>query len=247
MKIQIMSDLHLESCAKFYMNPDVDAHIVAGDVVNRLPENFRIFDLIESTDKPILYVPGNHEYYGTSFEKVEETLDKLCVDYPHFINLNVLDAYVLDDVRFIGRTLWSDFNLYGDPITAMRMAEIYINDFRAIQNFSTERCSMLSERHCKEIESACAKRPDNKKVVVTHFCPTSQSVHPAYESSKFLNPYFVNNYRDLVNESGAILWVHGHSHKNFDYEVGDTRVVCNPKGYGSENGNDFNYDLVLEI
>jgi Icc-related predicted phosphoesterase len=245
MLLWIVSDLHIESCRWDLpqTRPDYDVLIAAGDIHSPASKGVEWL-AARSGGKPVIYVPGNHEWYAPhrlfcvsdEAERARELAARLDV---HFL---MSESVTIDGVRFLGTTLWTDYGLNGDVRTGMMMAELYINDHRLI--FPERDGHALSPeqaqaRHCAErawLERELAQLPaaDSswaKTVIVTHHMPHPRSIDAKYAGDA-LNPSFCSNLSGLVESSSAALWVHGHTHTSCDYVAGGVRIVCNPKGYG---------------
>lgn len=250
MKLRVMSDLHVEFF-DFVPHPEVPADVVvlAGDILTEhygLQWARRYF-----ADLPIVYVMGNHEFYDAHYERVLERARQEAAKLD--IHLLENDEAVIDGVRFLGATLWTDFEI--DPLMpwayAMRYAKRGMTDFNIIR-FQD---GMLSPEATREIHrnsrSWLADRlsePFNgKTVVVTHHLPNKRSINRQFHLHP-LNPAFASDLSDLV-QPPVDLWVHGHTHCSCDYEpVEGTRVLCNPRGYGpSDLNEEFNQYLVVEV
>ena len=151
------------------------------------------------------------------------------------------DEIVIDGVRFLGSTLWTDFMLLGDgdaKSAAMAEARNFMRDFSRIRSgyastaiFTPEESTALFARHADWLDRRLAIQHVGPTVVITHHAPSQQSIHPRYVDS-LLNASFVSDAEHLFGTGRAQLWVHGHTHDSFDYSVNGTRVVCNPRGYG---------------
>lgn len=250
MKIHILSDLHLEFAD--FEPPDTDADVVvlAGDIsvgargVAWAEAHFRI---------PVIYVAGNHEYYKRDLTLLAE-LRARAMNNVHFLEN---DQVVIDGVRFLGTTLWTDFLLFGDErkAAALAAARQHILDFRLIRDrgepFTPER-SIELHRHARDWLAAQLRAAhfEDKTVVVTHHGPHWSSVHARWKDD-LCTPGFVSDLEELLG--AAPLWIHGHTHDSFDYQVNGTRVVCNPRGYAAAETPDrqenaaFARDLVVSI
>lgn len=232
MKIQIISDTHFEhypvleeSFLKRIINVEDKKDtvlIMAGDIAS-IDEVPFIVDFYEQYFKNVLHICGNHECYGSNV-------------------VSDCKSVVVDDVEFVMATLWTNFR--DNPVL-----EVYaggaINDFRWIRNFRPSNSTRMFYQHLDFIHHCLENKQAEKQVVVTHFAPTSKSVHPKY-AGQMLNGYFVNELDEYVMDCGVPLWIHGHCHDPFDYTMGDTRVVCNPYGYSTER-TVHNPNLVIEI
>jgi hypothetical protein len=147
------------------------------------------------------------------------------------------DCKTIDDVTFIGSTLWTDMNK-GDPLTLHAMSDM-MNDFRIIRNsdlgYTTLRPTHVAVAHRKSlgyIRTVMEGKYDQKFVVVGHHSPSFQSVHPTYANETIMNGGYHSDLSEFIMDHPQIkLWTHGHTHEDFDYMVGSTRVVCNPRGY----------------
>lgn len=252
MKLHILSDLHLEFSTFEPPATDADIIILAGDIgkgdkgVYWARQTF--------SDKPILYVPGNHEFYGT---QRQETLSLLHIAGKQ-CGVQILDDAELvmqqEGVRFLCCTLWTDFCLFGEVTQKMAMNEgqLGLNDFRVIHegsrgHFSPAHSIELHEKSLAWLKAKLDEPFDGKTVVVTHHLPSKQSVVERFKDS-LLSACFASELGYLFGKMD--LWVHGHTHDNLDYEVNGTRVICNPRGYVTYNCQenfDFKPGLVIEI
>jgi hypothetical protein len=161
------------------------------------------------------------------------------------------DAVVIAGVRFLGTTLWTDFELYGsDPqqvAGAMSYAFHAMHDYRAIKlsptvDLQPEHTRLMHLGQAQWLKRQIDAPFDGPTVIVTHHLPHLKSVHPMYEGEKS-NPAFASDLSALFREQ-VKLWVHGHTHESMDYAIGDTRVLCNPRGYLPQLPN-LNFDPEL--
>jgi Icc-related predicted phosphoesterase len=235
MKIQIASDLHLEFLKsrkqhKVIGATDADVLLLAGDIHSR--------DLVRHAfgnwagtrgPCPVIHVAGNHEFYHQEYHRVRERL-KAGIG-PMFHHLEN-DEIVIDGVRFLGCTLWTDYALYGDVPTALMRAKACMNDHRVIRFGARLFTPQDALQLHRESRAWLARKLDapfiGKTVVVTHHCPHPLSVHPRYGNDP-LNAAYASDLSHLMGK--AALWIHGHVHNSFDYVVNGTRVMANPRGY----------------
>jgi hypothetical protein len=205
----------------------------------------------------VIYVMGNHEYYHSDFAtELGEMRRKL----EYLPNLYILEREikVIGDVTFIGGTLWTDMN-NSDALTLYHMRTM-MNDFRVITNSTTPvhfrtqegefktRVGKFSpedavEEHVKMkgyIQQIVEGKSDQKFVVVGHHSPSRRSTHEMYAHDTVMNGGYSSDMDEFIQDRPQIrLWTHGHTHHNFDYVIGETRIVCNPRGYiGYENQAD---------
>jgi len=253
MKIRILSDLHLDVAPFTYKKSDEDILILAGDIVPCEPRYFgRFVRLIESIDKPIVYIKGNHESYLAIMQDVDNELRSLEATYKHF---HFLDDQVYDtgEYRFIGSTLWSNLDITPtkDELRIKSIVEWGINDFKLIMEkddngivkpFTVDK--MIGKNLAARGFIKNSVKPGKKNIVVTHFCPSEKSIHEQYKGSA-LNPYFTCNCENLMTED-VPLWIFGHTHSSCDFMVNTTRCVCNPRGYKDEN-KEFKSTLIVDL
>jgi Icc-related predicted phosphoesterase len=247
MKLHILSDLHTEFAD--FSPPETGANVVilAGDIgagLGGIEWAARQFP-----DQPVIYVPGNHEYYGQDITLVD-VLRKQSPENIHVLNN---DAIVLNGVRFLGSTLWTDFRLNGESEAwyARQWARRSMEDFAAIKlggrSFTPEVSVGLHDASRAWIASQLATHFDGPSVVVTHHLPAAMSVAKRYENDPLI-PAFASRLEDVIERYQPDLWIHGHTHEPCDYELFGTRVVCNPRGYPREKrGTAFNPGLVFEL
>jgi len=249
-KLNVLSDLHLSLGALAIPVNDADAVVLAGDVARPAAA----IAWAAGFGKPVLYVPGNHEFYGGSIAGTLEELKRLGAG----TNVRVLDndEAIVEGVRFLGTTLWTDFMLFGEGEkrgAAMKEAQRFMRDFSRIRlgdaPFSPEASAALFAQHAEWLASKLAERHPGPTVVITHHAPSPRSIHPRFADS-LLNACFVSNLEQLLDRSRACLWIHGHTHDSFDYLASGTRVLCNPRGYAKNGVNEnprFDPSLVVTI
>jgi len=250
MKIRVFSDLHLEFYDFHPVDVPADVVVLAGDIQSEhygLGWARRMFP-----DTTIVYVMGNHEFYDADIDAVLERARREAAALE--ISLLEKDQAIIDGVRFLGTTLWTDFEVEEPRLPrarAMRHANATMPDFRIIHY----RGVTLSAEITREIHMASrqwlaerlAEPFEGKTVVVTHHLPHRGSIDRQFRGDP-LNPAFVTHMPELV-QPPVNLWIHGHTHCSCDYEpVKGTRVLCNPRGYGpSELNRQFHQRLVVEL
>ena len=247
MKLHILSDLHIEFGEFEPPATDADVIILAGDIGVGLGG----LQWIESRfqDKPVIYVPGNHEFYHHDIGLIEG----LKAQAPPHIHVLDDDEVEIEGVRILGCVLWTDFAIHGEEkkAAAVQHARRSMNDFQLIQHhgrpLSPEDSIVFHEESRKWLEGKLAEPFDGKSVVVTHHMPSPKSIPSRFAGSP-LTPAFVSNLDELIEGNQLALWIHGHTHDPFDYELHDTRVVCNPRGYCDfELTEGFRPDLVVQV
>lgn len=263
MKLRVLSDLHMEGHKFTYEPQGEEVLVLAGDIHTR-NRHHEILDQVPPHIQVIL-VAGNHEYYHGNFQAVNKYLEELtnpdvvgnCYPNVHFLNNS---SVVIDDICFFGGTMFTDFLLYGEAERwfAEHDANRYIADFHHIEVDQEDPYQQTNEKwqwsiqdhkdqyvkFNKEFDRWVKDCEGKTRVCVSHFMPSEMSIAPRWKNGA-LNPYFAVNNENRVQL--VDLWIHGHTHDSFDYMLGDTRVVCNPKGYGAENDGGFNQTLIVEI
>jgi len=248
MRLHILSDLHLEFGPFTPPAVEADAVILAGDVSTG--RNGLKWALKSFPDRPVVYVLGNHEFYGQKLQKLLAELKEMA----RGTNVYLLEdeSCTVGEVTFLGATLWTDFALNGDPVFSEVVAQTGMNDYRRIRtlpNYRRLKPSDTRQLHAqsrKWLENELLGLKGRKVVIVTHHAPSPDSIPAAFEGDAF-NPSFASDMRRFITETGAKLWIHGHLHSPSDYMVGNTRILANPRGYPTESRLGFDPRLTVEI
>jgi DNA repair exonuclease SbcCD nuclease subunit len=203
----------------------------------------------------VIYVAGNHEFYNGKWTQSLTTLSNECAKFP---NVYFLEAGCkkINDVTFIGGTLWTDMNKH-DPLTLHAVRDM-MNDFRVIkkdlEGYTNLKPADTVVRHrhmLAFIKQVVAEKPDEKFVVVGHHSPSFQSVHEQYRGETLMNGAYHSDLSEFILDRPQIkLWTHGHTHHPFDYVIGETRIVCNPRGYESDGYSEssgWNPNILIEV
>lgn len=260
MKLALISDTHHEfnSQVPVLVTQDVDVLVLAGDIDKASRVVDRALEIANGHATNIVFIHGNHEYYGNRLDKARrQTLNSLNNYYTahepdtfgtrDFPEIYFLDRgrVTIDGFTFIGGTCWTDYNLDGNPHLAAFHAQQGLNDFRRIKFHDEARGAyrrLLSSDVLREHNLTAQYIWDQlwhqeqagqlgKTIVVTHHAPASESIDDDFLGSP-LNPAYANNWGNrLAYERGPRLWVHGHMHCPKDYTIGETQIVCNPYGY----------------
>lgn len=271
MKIQLASDLHLEFLQEGWpgeriIEPvaDADVLVLAGDVAAG-SDGIRSFGDWPSPGArlPVIYVAGNDEFCGHPLESQRERMNAAAARKGvHFLEIETTE---IDNVRFLGATLWTDYKLRPDRSQAQQMEAVErgLNDHRLIRTgrklFTAKDALVLHTESRAWLTTELAKPKEGKTVVVTHHGPHPLSTHPRYADNP-LNEGFVSDLTEiLLSTSAPDLWLDRHVHDGFDYMAGRTRVVANPAGYirnrrSAGNQQEFEFEsplfnpcLVLEV
>lgn len=269
MKIALASDLHLEfGDIKLVNQEQADVLILGGDIcvaqdlhdhprgsVNPLvplgrrqeaAERYReFFDAVTKEFKHIVYVMGNHEHYHGKFDL---SLDYLKAELA-YDNLHILEKGLvqIEGVAFLGATLWTNMN-NADSLTLYHLEQM-MNDFRTVRLAKQEFKKFLPKHAFSDHHNALqyfklVLENIDRAVVCTHHAPSFMSIHEMYKDDQIMNGGYASDLSEFILDHPQIkLWTHGHVHTPFDYTIGDTRVVCNPRGYVGHEPAANNYDL----
>lgn len=221
-----------------------DVLVLAGDIAVKENTDF-IFEAAKHYEN-VLTVMGNHEYYRGKYPETLNNLGKKFLG----TNIHLLEnkSINLEGVRFHGCTLWTDGGNY-NPVTINRI-DGELNDFRLIRTHGGK--DRFTAKYSTELHTESINFLKNNvkegDVVITHHAPSFKSMHPRYANDMELNCAYMSALDDLILELKPSLWMHGHVHTSFNYMIGSTNVVCNPRGYFRyEENPDFDPNLVLEV
>jgi len=247
MQLYVVSDIHMEF--EDFVPPPVDADVIvlAGDI--GVGTSGVEWASERCPDVPVIYVPGNHEYYNHDIG----IIDRLKAAAPANVHVLNNEAFEHGGVRFLGSTLWTDFNFNGEVEAwfSRQTANSLIDDFSSIRNgnrnFTPEDSVHLHRTSVHWLVTELEMEFPGATIVVTHHLPSSLSVAKQYAGDP-LNPAFASRLEGIIEKYEPELWIHGHTHVPCDYEVFGTRVVCNPRGYpGERHQAGFRPDLVISI
>jgi len=265
MKMLVYSDLHLDLHAfepqltRAYMQ-NIDVVVLAGDIT----EGTTGLRWARETfpDAAIVYVDGNHEFYGQHWDRHLDVMRTLATE--HEIQYLENNSVTIGGVRFLGCTLWTDYALHGgdSKLDAMIAARQGMNDYTRIKIDSPRELywqrkhrlfpAMAARRHADSkrwLEEQLSQGEPQRTVVVTHHAPHPQSIPPEFAGHK-LSPCYASDLEDLMGR--ARLWIHGHIHESVDYDLSGTRVVSNPRGYKLKNNGGmqnqaFHADFKIDV
>jgi len=276
-QINFVSDLHLDISKDPVILPGGQVLVISGDSceVNALKkiadfdalkqdghiitnkERIMQFFINECSNKyeHVLMIAGNHEHYNFSFDKTIRHMRESLPDNFHVLDN---DTFEIDNTLFIGATLWTDMNK-NDPLTKQVVGN-GMNDFSLIKRvvndvyrgqFTVEQSISEHTRSLKYFKLVLDNPSNAGKnvVIISHHAPSSLSIDERYVGDFHMNGGFYSQLDEFILDHPQIkLWIHGHTHSKFDYMIGDTRVVCNPRGYQSghwaeETGWDPNWTI----
>ena len=261
MKFALASDLHLEfETIELNNTQGADVLVLSGDIcvakdlastesVRGSKNWMKFFEHCATQFKNVIYIMGNHEHYHGDFAK---SYGKLKSALAHLPNIHVMEKELIsfDDVIFICGTLWTDMNKE-DPHTLYSIKG-YMNDYRIIQDssndvhfrdadgnfhtrtgkFSPEQSVVEHKAMLKLIDDVTKNNESKKFVVVGHHAPSKLSTKPKYQDDVMVNGAYSSDLSEFILDRPQIkVWTHGHTHDVFDYMLGGTRIVCNPRGY----------------
>jgi hypothetical protein len=251
MKVQIASDLHLEllrrdprlrSWQVVEPAPNATLLILAGDI----HQGAAAVEAFVDWPVPVLIVPGNHEAYESTIETSLAAMQAAAKGTQ--VRVLQREVAIIEGVRFVAATLWSDPAVMGEREAAARVALMQtMVDYRLIATDRPgaeplERLTIDETTHHHRRDRAWLEAELNQvfagpTVVITHHLPSQRSIAPRYAGS-LSNAGFVSELDSLMGAERVQLWIHGHTHSSFDYTVAGTRVVCNPRGYARGLGSD---------
>lgn len=249
MKLLVLSDLHLEFGPLTVDAANADVVILAGDI--HLKTRGVIWAMEAFRDRPVIMVLGNHEYYGEKYPTLMNKAKALAAGS----NVHVLenDTVEIDGVRFLGCTLWTDFRLYGDPRLAAYFCQQAMTDFKKIRvaprysKLNPVDVANIHEASLHWLKAKLSEEGHGTTVVVTHHAPSALSL-PSLAPDDLTGAAYATNLDAMIKKNPIDLWIHGHTHESRDYRIGNTRVLCNPRGYDRDYLNAaFLSDFIVKI
>lgn len=255
MEIRLISDIHLDGCKDWQLPPmegEADqVLVIAGDIANGKLESYvtSFFEDVASRFRKVLVVLGNHDYYHADIQDTDANWWNLA---KHWDNVTLLqkDIHEIDDVVFIGCTLWTDFDFESEIM--MNNAENYMTDYRLTNGsdgmLRATDILKIHKDHMKFIEWATMINygTGKKLVLVTHHLTVPELVAPRWKYETDSNPLFHGNMDQRLLNMFDIA-VCGHTHDSMELYVGTTRCYINPKGYGIENAHGFDPWKVIDV
>jgi predicted phosphodiesterase len=249
-KLHVLSDLHLEHAPFTVPEVEADVTVLAGDIA---PGTAGIEWMRRHLDgRPVLFVAGNHEFYGHSLPGLTGRLR----DAARGTGINVLenDELVLEGVRFLGCSLWSDFDLAGaeNRANTMRICERLVNDYKRIRASDPDRPLRAQDTRDLHLASRAwlterlATAHDGPTVVITHHAPLVRQ-RPDNSLMAAVGGAFASDLSGLMDAAAVDLWIFGHIHRALDTQVNGTRVLSNQRGYPHEPVAGFDPAMVVEL
>lgn len=253
MKIQLYSDLHIESMG-YYSLPQLDSELIilAGDIDVGMHGIEWAQELTVLHKKPVIYLAGNHEYYRGDYSQLTQSFRDYAAQYDKLIYLEK-DEVIIEGVRILGTTLWTNyFHEYGVIERDRNMAVLNeaLNDHILItidgEAFTTRKAYEENQKAEKWLRQKLDEPFEGKTLVITHHSPSLKCSHRDFGLNQFSSG-FVSNLDDLVKK--ADLWFYGHTHCNEDLMIGKCRIVSNQKGYPREKaaGEEYQHELLIEV
>jgi Icc-related predicted phosphoesterase len=250
MKLWVVSDLHAD--CTFWVPDRIPAHdvmVIAGDVGGSILDAiWHLHRIAHHTPASIIFVPGNHDFDG-----LLDAWDDAPLQIAHGIYvLSSGQSVVIDGVRFVGATLWTDFGLADDVYGAESWAARHMPEYQRVKRpdgglIWPADTSAAHRQHRATIGAVLSTPFAGPTVVVTHHAPSRKSIAGSVEVS---DAAFASDLEGMIMRHQPKLWVHGHVHQHHDYLIGNTRILANPRGYqGDEWGEDSGFveDLVVEV
>jgi len=251
--IHLEWDLGLQDFSKVVPEKIADAIFLNGDIAggkHALP----FIEYLLGLDYKVFYVLGNHEFYGENFTGLIDFWKSVDMNNFYFLHQNTFE---FDNVRIIGAPLWASLGtLEVHPflgITKKDEIDYFvkqhvkeISDFSKIPNFSMLDMVQLFWADYHFIINELSKKTDKKTIVMTHHLPTEHSVHEKYKNKKSSHAFF-SELSSVIEDYDIRYWLHGHTHDSFDYQIHNTRIICNPRGYKDINQINPTFDWLKKI
>lgn len=256
MHIQIMSDLHREFYNEIEYRPEIDKDadfiVIAGDI-STVPMTSATYlnDIAEQTKGTIIAIPGNHEYYGNIYPSAVQSYKTAIKLQKHNKRIKFLNKQFFapegTDIAFLCATLWTDFDKGREIVPCL----LGMNDFEVI--YTEELGGRLmphdvikEHKHTLEFFSDAIEGPlaGKRIIVVTHHAPSYKSIIERFKRSR-INAAYASSLERFIEKYEPMTWIHGHCHNFLDYQLGPTRVICNPVGYPQED--DYKELFTIEI
>lgn len=237
MKIKLLSDLHLEGRQGYFKKPqpwairkDEDVLVLAGDIAVGVSNTVQALSYFYDLGYPkIIYVAGNHESYHSLPPNDFIQQLKAAIINPSIHILNCEEVVNIQGTSFFGGTLWTNFN---NSFYSEMIARDYISDFKVIPDFTTKDAAKIYERQLAFIKDTYATT-EGPKVIVTHFLPAVECIHPRFHNSP-ANDYFATNNGEWISTLTDTLWLFGHTHDYVYLELNEARLIANPLGYSNQ-------------
>jgi predicted phosphohydrolase len=249
MKIKLLSDLHVEFLPYEVKWSEEDILILAGDIS---PNIYALITIVKEYLRSapnyvqVLFVLGNHDYYGRTIEKTEDKWRNIKISRFNFLQNS---SVVIQGMRFAGTTMWTDLNGGNDKDICRKN----VRDFSAITNFTT-RDFMTLHATSRDWLKEEVENSNEPVIVITHHLPSKRSIHEKYTTNQVTASFASNDLEDIIKHPSVVLWCHGHTHSSCDYEDNETQIMCNPRGHATiinntlivEN-NEFEDNYIIDL
>jgi Icc-related predicted phosphoesterase len=270
MRAWIISDIHHSRLRDLRGDrlsiPKADICICVGDIANTIDDSISLLLRVIEPRMPVILILGNHDYYGSGIDFALERARRLVEEKRVYLLEN--QSLIIDDCRFVGATLWTDFcvSVGGDehvppeerrakafglvPSKMMDFFSIFRSDERRPDENGMVTTKEILDRHRASrafIDKELGSPFDGRTIVLTHHAPLMQSFDPNF-FGHITNAAFASDLSDLIERRQPSLWIHGHIHKFRDYMFDKTRVICNPVGYQQERDySGFRSNFVIDL
>ena len=244
MKISYFSDLHIETSEYKAVSSNADVIVLAGDI--GVGETGLHWARAQFSQE-IIYVLGNHEFYNTEIHACREHLQIVAKK----LGIHLLDneSTIINNVEFIGTTLWTDYDLHGTPVDSQRIAADKLYDYRKIQidvgngveKLKPEHTLAMHQASLKFLSKQLSEKTTSKRIIISHHAPSIRSLSKKY-INHYLSPSYASHLEHLIYEFGVDIWIHGHTHHNAIFNIGRTLILSNQRGNNNDDSRrDFNH------
>ena len=256
MRLHVLSDLHHEFEEIDVPDVPCDVVILAGDIATKRNGIRWIKRRFTNPEIPVIYLCGNHEYYGEKLPKLQQLIREEAADFPH-IHFLENDSVTINGIHFFGSSLWTNFDLQGGSWqVAADLAGEGMNDYRRITSSRDGNYHKLRPVDTRRVHLESMMAMENffadpthtagNTVIITHHAPSRLSL-PDHRKHLAISAAYASSLDDFILNRQPQLWIHGHIHHSNDYQIGSTRVISNPRAYPDDPNPNFNPALVIEV
>jgi len=226
MKIKLVSDLHIESSQYTIPYDGENVLILAGDAGTDTEETKKIIvNYLNKGNSHLIFVPGNHEYWGHTIEYLDTYWTEFKHDRFHFLQNN---SIVLDNIRFFGSTMWTDLGMRNQE--SMDICNRMVLDFKEIKDFNPYKYTELHDIAKQSLETSI-KESKEHMVIITHHLPSEQGIDNKYKGNPVNDSFASSDLEHIFLNKKILMYCHGHTHTSMVYDIFGVKIHCNPRGH----------------